>query len=591
MDIKNLNTFAEGEVFETDLLIVGGGAAGLAVAREFLNTSWRVMVAESGNESESDEHERLNKVELESNSLSTNWNAMRDEFHGHQVPKWREEVQTFGVRCRGLGGSTQAWKGKSAPFVEHDYDHRPWLENSGWPITKADVDPYVRRGEQMLNLGKGAYGDLFWDHYKGKFDKPGFDQEKLGSFFWQFARSRSNPVDIIRLGPDFAKEKADNVRILLNATATSIAPQKAADQNGVIATFQSIEGQTAKVKARKVVIACGAIENARLLLDSTETTPAGLGNENDQVGRYISDHLHSAVAQFSEEHTKAISQRFGFFTISPDQRPVMYMHGVALGAGVQEAEGLLNAGAVCSSKTASDDPWGAVATLLRGQSKNIFKDLFSIIKGPRYMFTGAGLIFLQSNKVPNAIKNPIINTAVKLMPNFVAEEYQSEGIPRKVLSCGFSSMVEQGPYASNRVTLSENRNVIGRPLPKVKWEIGEKEVHTLMRMGEIIAEQFEHAGLPVPTPVDWIKDKSPKDATIIDMAHTTGSTRMSSDPKTGVVDKNCKLHTCDDVYMAGGSVMPTGSHTNPTLMLVALGIRLADHLKAEFKAPKSISIS
>ena len=74
---------------------------------------------------------------------------------------------------------------------------------------------------------------------------------------------------------------------------------------------------------------------------------------------------------------------------------------------------------------------------------------------------------------------------------------------------------------------------------------------------------------------------NPQDAVVIDTGHTAGTTRMSDDPKMGVVDSHCKVHGVAGLYVAGGSVFPTSGHANPTLMIVALAIRLADQIKLD----------
>jgi choline dehydrogenase-like flavoprotein len=58
-----------------------------------------------------------------------------------------------------------------------------------------------------------------------------------------------------------------------------------------------------------------------------------------------------------------------------------------------------------------------------------------------------------------------------------------------------------------------------------------------------------------------------------------GTTRMDADPKRGVVDENCRVHGVENLYVAGCSVFPTGGTFNPTFTIVALALRLADHLK------------
>ena len=63
-------------------------------------------------------------------------------------------------------------------------------------------------------------------------------------------------------------------------------------------------------------------------------------------------------------------------------------------------------------------------------------------------------------------------------------------------------------------------------------------------------------------------------------AHQLGTTRMSASPEEGVVDAQCRVHKVENLFIAGGSVFPTSSHANPTLTVVALALRLADHLKS-----------
>jgi choline dehydrogenase-like flavoprotein len=95
-----------------------------------------------------------------------------------------------------------------------------------------------------------------------------------------------------------------------------------------------------------------------------------------------------------------------------------------------------------------------------------------------------------------------------------------------------------------------------------------------------MAEQMAAAGLPAPMLESWVAEGRLADAAPIDMAHTMGTTRMALDPREGVVDANCKVHGVEGLYVAGGSVLPTSGHANPTLMIIGIAIRLADHLKA-----------
>ena len=78
---------------------------------------------------------------------------------------------------------------------------------------------------------------------------------------------------------------------------------------------------------------------------------------------------------------------------------------------------------------------------------------------------------------------------------------------------------------------------------------------------------------------DWVRDGLFEDANFVDGCHPSGTTRMADDPRDGVVDANRQVHGVERLYVAGSSVFPTGGHANPTLMIVALAVRLSQHLK------------
>ena len=99
--------------------------------------------------------------------------------------------------------------------------------------------PFLRRAEKRLNLGEGSYGNDFWDRYPGRSQQPDYDPDKFSSFFWQFSRSRINPVNMTRMGPEFMRETADNVRVLVNATARNVTPKTA---NGVTCVTAALTG-------------------------------------------------------------------------------------------------------------------------------------------------------------------------------------------------------------------------------------------------------------------------------------------------------------------------------------------------------------
>ncbi len=134
MEIANLAEFDDGTQFETDLVIIGGGPAGLTVAREFFGTPTRVLILESGLLYETPGHAALAQIESFGEPATDVQKRKRSIFHSAGATNWSEQLQPFGVRCRALGGSTHAWAGKSAAFDEVDFAKRAWVPFSGWPF-------------------------------------------------------------------------------------------------------------------------------------------------------------------------------------------------------------------------------------------------------------------------------------------------------------------------------------------------------------------------------------------------------------------------------------------------------------------------
>ena len=581
MDIEDLTRFDRNSLFEADLVIVGGGPAGLTIAREFFDSSLRVLVLESGLLDETREHAALAEVESIGEPTGGPQQEKRKRFHGASAPFWSQELQPYGVRCRALGGSTHAWAGKSAAFDGIDFAARPWVPHSGWPIPQATLSSYVDRAAAALNLGPNAYDETIWQLLGTAPPEPRLHDAGLRDFFWQFARSRIDHLDIMRFGREFATLQANNVRVLLNATVTNIelAPDGLSFQGLEVAT---VDGVISRVRAKCAVIAASGIENARLLLASNKVQSAGIGNGQDQVGRYLMDHTSARIGRFEPRDLGSVLKRFGFYGVRHDGRTHMYMHGLALSPDLQEREQLLNSAVYFLPERSPDDPWDALKRLLRRNSAQPAQDVLAVMAGAGLLAKGIGMRMLASEAMPAPLKNFIVNTAIRYSPNLVAGEFQDRGLPHKLTGLWMDAITEQRPDPASRITLADRKDRLGVPLARVDWRIGDDERRSIVRIAEIVSDAFGRAGLPKPLLESWVKEKRLSDAAIIDMAHTLGTTRMSDNPSSGVVDANCQVHGVRGLYVAGGSVFPTSGHANPTLMILALAIRLADTLKAEF---------
>ena len=521
MHIENLANFSPGSTFEADLVIVGGGPAGLTVAREFFGTSVNVLVVESGLLEETPEHAALAAVESIGEPFTEAQKTKRNAFHGASAARWSSEQQPYGVRCRALGGSSHAWAGKSAAFDQIDFAPRSWVKYSGWPVKREILDTYLDRAANVLNLGVNCYDDRLWQLIGIKPPEPLLGEQGLRSFFWQFSRDRIDQLDIMRFGREFASLKAENVRVLLNATVREIELNTEGD-SFVGLDIATIDGNRSKVRAAVAVLAASGIENPRLLLASNTVQRSGIGNAHDLVGRFLMDHAGARVARFELADIAPIMKRFGFYGFRHKGRTHMYMHGLAVSPEAQEREKLLNSAVYFMPERAPDDPWDALKRLLRRQSSNPFDDALSVLAGFRLIARGSGMRALTSPILPSFVKEVIVDTVLRYSPNTAAEEFQSRGLPHKLTGLWIDAIAEQSPNPDSRITLSERTDPLGVSLAKVDWRINDDERHTLIRTAEIVRDAFSHVGLPQPVLEPGVVEKRFADGVIIDNGSHAG---------------------------------------------------------------------
>lgn len=577
LPVEDLAAIGNARIEKCDFLIVGGGPAGLTVARGLAEAGRRTLILESGGLAEQESTEALNETLCEADTWSPHQVAKRKMFHTPQTRMWEHDRQGYGVRCRVLGGSTVAWAGKSAAFSDLDYAVRHWVPDSGWPVSAADLVPYLDKAAATLNLGINCYDGRLWDHLRRSPPQPHPDPAVLDSYFWQFARSTLNPTDVLRAGTEFIKAAPRGCRVLTGATVLEILTDDSGGRACAVLVADA-SGARRTIEAQTIILAASAIENARLLLNSRSRRSAGIGNDHDLVGRYLLDHAGARVASFSKSAIPSMSRLYGFYGLRGDRGVNMYMHGLALTARVQEQEGLLNCAAYTTGDRARDDPWSAVKRIVKRQSESCLYDAHAILKSPGIMAMGLARLAFQSGWFPKIWSRFAVNQVLRFRPNLAVEEYLTQGVPHKLIGLSIVAICEQVPDRDNRIQLSPKTDRYGMPLPVARWRIGDLEIRTLTRFAEILQQEFGKAGMPPLVIADWISDRDAHSAEIIDMGHSAGTTRMASDPGRGVVDADCKVHGIEGLYLAGASIFPTCGHANPTLMIMTFAYRLAEHL-------------
>ena len=580
MKITKLGSLPADQTLDADIVIIGGGMAGLTLATELAGAGARIVILESGVVGLDDRYQELNRVECDGDDHFDPQSAFRRKYHGANCPVWDPEIEPYGMRLRAFGGSSAYWGGKVATFDTVDFTARPWAPGTGWPISSDDLAPFYDRVSPYLNLGPNIYDERLWPLLDKAPFKPAIDPAKLRTTFWQFARSKVDKLDMVRFGKEYLDVDNPDTDVFIDATVTRIdLTDDGAGFKGV--AVSTYAGEPYYLTARTCVVAASAIENARLLLASNHQHPTGLGNQGDVLGRYLMDHPGALLGSVSAKEATPLLRRFGFFGLRHNLRTHMYMHGLTLADEVQESEHLLNTAMFMLEDVSVDDPFKAAVRLAKLKRGTMLRDMWSVLSGVGLLAKGVGMKIFQSNYMPERLKDLIINTAIRVNPNMVVREYQSINMPHKLFAYDIHGITEQAPNPESRITLAEAKDRFGVPRASVDWKVGVLEATSLMRAAETLRDEFARIGLPEPKLADWIERREPETARLIDMAHSMGTTRMSSDPMSGVVDTDCRVHGVEGLYVAGGSVFPTSGHANPTLMILSLVIRLGDHLKAK----------
>lgn len=498
------------------------------MAQELSNSGLKVVLLESGGLERQSDIDALDDIE--------------------NVGRPRAKDQ-WSVRNRILGGSSHTWGGRCAGFDAIDFEERAWVPFSGWPIGMKEIIPYLDRSADYLGLavGSGFSDQRFWDIANKKPPGTDVDPSFLLPFFWQFSRddAESYPFEYMRFGRHLPARLGASITLVTGATVQRIVANEAASAVRGL-EFSTLDGRKHMLAAAAIALCAGGIENARILLNSKKGARAGLGNDRDQVGRYLMDHLRGSTAFFKLAGSEAVQRRFGRYNV----KGRFFRAGLRLSPDIQRREALLNCAAWLGEDIAPDDPWDALRRFA-GRSPRLPRDAISLIINSGLIMRGARDYFGARN-----------------------------GVPRKLENLTLDCMCEQVPDADSRVTLSDRCDRLGMRLPRVDWRSHPDEARTMHRMAELVAAELARLGLPEPTLADWVRDRAEIPQNFVDVAHPTGTTRMSSDPGKGVVDANCEVHGVRGLFVSGSSVFPTAGHCNPTQMIVAMAVRLADHVKA-----------
>jgi choline dehydrogenase-like flavoprotein len=521
--IHDLNTVDENLLSSSDLCIIGSGAAGIALAREFFQSKYTIVVLEAGGLSH----------EIKS----------QDPYRSKVVGLPHEGVHSGRVRI--FGGTTTLWAGQALPLSEIDFEARDWVPHSGWPVCRKELGDFYRRAEEVMKLRPSSYDREAW--LEARRAPPDFNSEicqvGLSQFSndWNFAVSYRTEL-----------WTSQNVHVITHANVVNIVANQTASAIDSLA-LKSLDGRACQATSRYYIICCGGIETARLLLASNNVEPRGLGNKNGLVGRYFQEHLHCTPIPVKPKNKRRFAAIFNAF------RYQNVKHAPKIGASpsFQRKHQILNVGAEIVYPPSNDSPIEAAKHLLRTVGRKqqwgeIPEVAGKLAKAPHKLAAAAWRYYI--------LKQPALD---------------SSGPPYLGI-CG-----EQSPYSESRIYLGEERDILGMRRAVVDWRLTNLEKHSVDIFVRHLASEFSRLDLGRIEMADyqWPDDPAQFGSVLHDSSHHMGTTRMSPAPKTGVVDRDCKVHGVNNLFIGSSSVFPTSGYSNPTLTTIALTIRLADHLR------------
>jgi len=535
--IRDLNSRDTGEPLNAAVAIIGGGAAGITLAITLAERQIPTLVLEAGDTYYSDESQDFYKGEV----------------YGRPY--------AFGdltrVRIRALGGSTNHWTGWCRPLDPVDFEPRFDDPLSGWPFGAEALAPYYERAQTICELGPLEYSGVHWAQNIGLptlLSASG----KVESSVLQL----STPTNF----RDVYQERLDltpNLELVVNATLTDLL---SADDGATIraARLKDASGREFICQADYFVLAAGGLENPRILLNATAQGDRGLGNGHDLVGRFFMEHPFLTSAMIAVTQATPAADFYFSENVTPEPRRgdsggVLGVQGILrLRDEVLRSDGLNNA--FFWLRSGGSTSTGMKTALRRGYNKLAnWSDLQDI---DRDVMSVMGSLELMLNRM--VVKHGI-------------------GEPRLI---SVTSFIEQRPNYHSRVRLGDERDRFGQRRIALDWQWQSGDKESLRRSLMLLGEEIGAAGLgrlKILLDDDALNLTSPFSPTPIVASHHMGTTRMHDNPRWGVVDATSRVHSTRNLYVAGSSVFPTSGCSNPTLTIVALALRLADHLTEQFE--------
>lgn len=507
---------------QPSVCIIGAGAAGLTLAKTLAARSWKVTIVEGGHLDASTSYDSESRVAIVG------------------TPHRGVDVGRF----RGWGGSTTRWGGQLWAWEPYEFRERVPQGIQAWPIAFEEVASRTDAAFELVGLPHASLTPS---------EAVSLGVEPLGLNPAEFKLKYSTwlPWRKRNLGATVGSKlrSAPNVTVHAESTATHLLLDEAGRRvSGVLIRNKS--GAESTLTADVVVVAAGAIETSRLLFLLDQPSSRSQTRWH-WLGRAFMDHLSVRMARFRPNDLRQFARIFApIFARGAQHTPRMLLQ-----PSVLEHEGLLGCYGHWEVQSGPNSAFSILRETLRAFQSGKRSPL-SLDELKKLVFGVSDLFRLASGVIISRRRYFDRGAEIFLRVD-----------------------VEQRPDPESRLFPTGVFDSFGLPRVALDWHVSPLEQETALRAAARIGKELDRLNIgkldiendPFASGTPWGELKG-------DSFHMMGGTRMAGQPTDGVVDTNCKVFGIDNLFIASTSVFPTGGMANPTLLLICLTMRLADHL-------------
>ncbi|MEM6256431.1 MAG: GMC family oxidoreductase [Cyanobacteria bacterium P01_D01_bin.156] len=558
-------TLQENQVLQADFAVVGAGPAGIVLSLELAKAGHSVALLESGQLDFAETNQALGDAD----QFDPNFHAPMDECTRRQ-----------------LGGTSTIWGGRCVPYDPVDFDRRDYVANADWPVTYDELTPYFQRACDYFFCGNAEFDLHQISGVEQASIVPGLPD---GHVLTSVIERWSLPTNF---GKEYFKQlqQSEKISLYYGLTCTNIETVEAGNQ---VLSLQAktLGAKKLTVKARKYILAGGALNTTRLLMASDQQHPGGIGNHSGLLGRFYMGHLSGDIAaiQFTTPPDKTI---FGF---DRDEANIYLRRRFSFTREFQHEKNLTNVVSWLGAPPFGDP----------GHGSGVFSLAFLALSSPFGKYLAAKAIrdtaIGQDKKdfywkhIHNVL-NDLFKT-IAFAPKFGYQRYIAKRrIPALFMYSASNEYplhyhAEQVPNFDSRISLSDQTDALGMRKINIDLRYCDQDIDSVVRAHQYWDDYLRKHNCGYlkyfnDDPVSSVWEQAG------DGFHQNGTTRMSEHARDGVVGSNCNVHNFDDLFVASSSIFVTSGQANSTFMIVAFALKLADFLNSKLvKSPASSTVS